>query len=93
MTTTATTHRCQLTRTNSYGVVAVCACGWYGVVHPSYRHVPPRAVRGRREYGNAEAKAIAEYEDHVRDDGPLRVTLAPEQFVGTVINTKRFGHA
>ena len=85
-------HECTLTITNTHGVVATCACGWYGVVWHSYRMSTPAGKPGRRIYDQAEQGAHAEHAEHVKRDGPLTYSLPPEQFVGVVINTKRFGH-
>lgn len=90
---TADAHPLRLTKTNSYGIVAVCGCGWVGSVHPSWVEVLPGNTRGARQYDKAMAEAAAEHREHVKIDGPLRVHLVPENFVGTVLNTRRFGHA
>jgi hypothetical protein len=86
-------HACQLTRTNSHGVIAVCTCGWYGIVHPTYRKVRDNGRRGRRVFSEAEKAATIEHGGHARASRPLTATLAPEQFLHIVHNTSRFGHA
>jgi hypothetical protein len=86
-------HTLTLSKTNSYGIVAVCACGWIGGVHPSHHEERPNGKRGARDYDGALAKAAAEHRHHVKVDGPLRVHLVPENYVGTVMNSRRFGHA
>lgn len=92
MDTHATAHGCQLTRTNTHGVVAVCTCGWYGIVHPTFRATRENGKRGRRVYEEAEAAAVMEHGGHTRAVQPLTATLCPEQYVGTVLNFRRFGH-
>jgi len=86
------THACQLSRTNTHGVVAVCTCGWYGIVHPTYRVTNANGKRGRRSYAEAEEAATIEHGGHARAVRPLTATLCPEQFVGQVMNLRRFGH-
>jgi hypothetical protein len=93
MTQSAGVHTCALTRTNSAGVVAVCSCGWYGIVHPSHVSVPLDGKRGKRVYTDAEAAAIEEHVMHERASRELTFTRPVEQYAHTVINTSRFGHA
>ncbi|HET9247718.1 MAG TPA: hypothetical protein VFO15_18080 [Xanthobacteraceae bacterium] len=87
------THSARYSRTNSHGVVAVCHCGWIGAVHPAHRAISKSEAKGRWLWELAEQAAEAEHAEHVKRDGPLTYTMPPEQFVGAVINTKRFGHA
>lgn len=93
MTRTADAHPLTLHTTNSYGIVATCGCGWSGIVHPSFTQRAPGSKRNRRNYDAARFDAAAEHRQHVKVDGPLRVHLVPDNYVGTVLNTRRFGHA
>lgn len=82
-----------LHKTNGYGIVAVCRCGWSGNVHPSHVGERVNGSIGVRVYDDANTAAELEHAEHRHAERPLTATLAPEQFVGTVLNTKRFGHA
>lgn len=94
MTTTGlAAHALSLSQTNRHGVVPVCACGWIGSVHLAHRAISKGESRGRWLWDGAGERAEHEHAEHVRLVRPLTATLAPEQYVGTVLNTKRFGHA
>jgi hypothetical protein len=90
---TPASHALTLSMTNSYGYVAVCACGWSGAVHPSYVEVGASGKKRGRNYDEAQRCAAAEHHHHVVHDTPSRVTPAPENFTGTVLQPGRFGHA
>ena len=67
-------HDCSLSKTNSYGIVPVCSCGWIGAVHLSYLHQTPDMKRSVRVYEAAERDAMTEHADHVKRDGSLTAT-------------------
>lgn len=91
--TTLASHALSLSRTNAHGVVPLCACGWIGAVHRAHRSISKAKKGGQWLWEQAEQHAEAEHAAHVKCDGPLTYTMPPEQFVGVVLNTKRFGHA
>lgn len=93
MATTLSEHVCTTTKTNTNGIVPLCSCGWIGSVHPAPRYQLGTTKRYKRAYEEATERAEAEHRKHVQLDPPLRGTLTAENFVGTVLNTRRFGHA
>lgn len=86
-------HKLTLSMTNSHGYVPVCACGWIGNVHSSPpTHDKHGKVKGH-DYEKGMAGAGTEHQRHVLDVILLYGVPTAENFVGAVINTKRFGHA
>lgn len=85
-------HALRLSKTNSYALVPVCECGWYGTTWPSHRKELGDGRLGPRQYELAEKGATAQHAQHAHEARPLTATRPVEQYVGTVLNFRRFGH-
>ena len=93
MAATLKPHELSLHVANSCGRVAVCSCGWYGIVHPAHPGPKPSARSRRAAAEAAEGLAAAEHRHHVTLAGPITWTMPAGQFVPAVLNSRRFGHA
>ena len=61
-------HELTLHETNARGAVAVCGCGWYGVVHPAHHYKVPGAATIKTVRDGACDAARAEHARHLLNE-------------------------
>jgi len=86
-------HACVLSHTNAGRVVAVCGCGWIGMVHtPRWTHDGTPAVWWR-DVAGAEQAAVAEHAAHAGDAARASAFVANDRILATVRRPGRWSHS
>lgn len=60
-------HELTVHETNARGAVAICGCGWYGIVHSARRYQKPGTKTVLVQRDHAAEAAENEWRGHLRD--------------------------
>lgn len=83
---------CALYVANTNARVAVCSCGWVGVVHPLRKYLDHKTKRFRYDVAAAEEAATIEWARHVKVTHLALAPPDPERSRAIVTHRGRFGH-